>query len=249
MVGAHDGVVNPRHALAGLGTALLALAFLAPATAANSAVEGEVSRALQQLAALRTTAAAPAVSYERNYFGTSWADVDQNGCRTRDDILARDLTATTFRGSCTVMSGVLADPYAGKRERFSKARASAIQIDHVIPLSLAWRSGASTWPAGKLAAFANDPLNLLAVDGPANQAKSDSGPSAWLPPNPKYRCTYVMRFVRVSFLYGVSIAAADRGAAKRVLHACTTVVGHPTAMAALSPALWPHAAAFVHARP
>lgn len=231
-------------------TALLCL--LAPASpvhAASSAVELEVTRALRQLAVLRETTVDPVPPYERDYFGTAWADVDGNRCRTRDDILSRDLRGVAKRDACTVVSGTLADPYTGRKEAFSKARASAIQIDHVIPLSLAWHSGASNWPPGKRAAFANDPANLLAVDGPANQAKGDSGPGEWLPPNARYRCTYVIRFVRVAFLYGVTITTADRSAAKQVLDACTVVKGRPSTLVALSPDLWTHAATYVHASP
>lgn len=236
---------------AGVALALL-LAVLAPAAASAerpSPVEQEVARGLRQLAALRTTVQAPIVDYERDYFGTAWADVDGNDCRTRDDVLARDLSRLQRRDHCTVVSGVLNDPYTGRRLTFSKARASAIQIDHVVALSLAWRSGADRWSAGKRAAFANDPLNLLAVDGPTNQRKSDSGPSEWTPPNDKYDCTYVMRFVRVSFLYGATIATDDRAAAKRVLRSCSIVKGHPTSLMALSPSLWARAAGYVHAFP
>jgi len=229
------------------------LAVLAtPADAAGagtSPLEQEVARALRQLAALHTTSATPTAAYERDYFGTAWADVDGNDCRTRDDVLARDLRDVQKRDACTVVSGILADPYTGTRITFAKSRASAIQIDHVVPLSLAWHSGADAWSAGKRATFANDPLNLLAVDGPTNQGKGDSGPSEWLPPNAKYDCTYVMRFVRVSFLYGATIASADRTVAKRVLRKCAVVKGHPTTMRALSPSLWPHAATYVHATP
>lgn len=234
---------------AGIGAILVTSTLAWPAQAANSTVEQEIARSLKQLAALQTTQNLPITDYDRDYFGTSWADVDGNDCRTRDDILARDLTAVVKRDSCTVVSGKLADPYTGKALTFAKAKASAIQIDHVIPLSLAWDSGADTWPVGKRAAFANDPANLLAVDGPTNLRKSDSGIAEWLPPNAKYRCTYVIRFVRVAFLYGVSITAEDRAAAQQVLGACTVVKGHPAALTALSPDLWAHAAKYVHAFP
>ena len=222
----------------------------APSHAANASVlEQQVTIAVRELAALRPLAASPTVpEYQRAAFGTAWADVDGNHCRTRDDILARDLTKVTRRGTCTVMSGLLADPYTGTLERFTKAKASAVQIDHVVPLALAWRSGAWAWPAGKRATFANDPLNLLAVDGRLNVDKGDAGPSAWLPPNRAYRCTYVMRFVRVSFLYGVEVSAADRARASQVLRTCKRVVGKPMSLTALSPVLWPHAATYVHVR-
>ena len=238
----------PIRRIAALLSMLLAVG-MPPAAATPSALEQEITRALKELAALKTTSSAPQVDYNRDFFGTAWADVDGNDCRTRDDILARDLRQVQKRDACTVVSGVLADPYTGRKLVFRKAAASAIQIDHVVPLSLAWRSGADHWPLGKRAAFANDPLNLLAVDGPANQAKSDSGPSDWLPPNAKYDCTYVMRFIRVSFLYGATISGSDRVAAKRQLRTCSSVKGHPTTMAALSASLWPHAATYVHVTP
>ncbi len=246
---AHDGRMGARRWLVASSVALLSATVAGPASATKSTVEQEVTRSLKQLSALHVTTSPPAARYQRDYFGAAWADVDGNHCRTRDDILARDLTRISRRGACTVMSGTLADPYTGRREAFSKTRATAIQIDHLVPLSLAWRSGASTWPAGKLGTFANDPLNLLAVDGAVNEAKGDSGPSAWLPPYGRYRCTYVMRFVRVAFLYGVTIANADRVAVKRVLRSCAVVYGHPTKLLALSPGLWSRAASFVHAAP
>ncbi len=229
--------------------ACLVACIATPASGASSVVEQEVARSLKQLAALKVTPTAPIPTYERTYFGTAWADVDGNDCRTRDDILARDLTNVVKRDACTVLSGALVDPYTGALEKFSKAKASAIQIDHVIPLSLAWRSGASDWPSGKRATFANDPANLLAVDGKQNNAKSDSGPADWLPPSTRYDCTYVMRFVRVAFLYGVTITPADRAAVKVQLRSCSVVIGHPTTLQALSPDLWAHAATYVHTSP
>lgn len=223
---------------------------LQPAVAATpSPVEAEVARALKQLKALRPSAAATVPDYDRDYFGTSWADVDDNDCRTRDDILARDLRQLEKRDACTVVAGVLNDPYTGTRIVFAKADANAVQIDHIVALSLAWRSGASTWPRGKLAAFANDPVNLQATQGRANMTKGDSGPSEWLPSNRAYRCTYVMRFIRAAFLYQLTITTEDRNTARYVLQQCTLVRGTPTKAQALSPAVWPAAARFVHAWP
>lgn len=230
-----------------LSVATLTLQPVAAAT--PSPIEAEVARALKQLKALRPTSTATIPDYDRDYFGTSWADVDDNDCRTRDDILSRDLRNIEKRDACTVIAGVLNDPYTGTRIVFAKAQADKVQIDHIVALSLAWRSGAAAWPRGKLAAFANDPVNLQATQGRANMVKGDGGPSEWLPSNTAYRCTYVMRFVRAAFLYQLRISNADRNAARYVLQSCTLVRGNPTRAQALSPAVWPAAERFVHAWP
>src|SRR4051794_22565670 len=130
--------------------------------------------------------------YDREgLFGPPYADLDRNGCDQRNDVLRRDLDAVSFRPGtrdCVVVAGTLADPYTGRVLSFRKAAAAAVQIDHVVALSDAWQTGAQAWPAPRRAAFANDPLNLLAVDGPTNAAKGDGDAATWLPPNPAYRC-------------------------------------------------------------
>lgn len=164
--------------------------------------------------------------YDRDAFGEAWADVDGNGCDTRNDVLARDLAEVVFRADsdgCIVRSGRLDDPYTGRAIAYLRGEATsdAVQIDHVVPLSYAWRHGASSWSAGELEGFANDPLNLLAVDGPANQQKSDSGPGDWLPPDAAYACAYVERFAAVLARYGLTVAPADHDTMARVAADCT----------------------------
>ena len=177
-------------------------------------------------------------------FGTAWVDVDDNGCKTRDDILIRDLTGEVIGDSCHVLSGVLKDPYTGSRINFVRgvSTSTKVQIDHVIPLHLAWQLGASKWSFGKRVAFANDPINLIATDGPTNGAKSDSGPDEWLPPNAKYRCTYVIRFIRVAYLYQVRVTASMKTAMTSVLNKCTVIYGKPTLMKALPASIYKYAA-------
>lgn len=145
-------------------------------------------------------------------FGHAWADVDHNGCDTRNDILAKQLTGVVFRpGSrqCVVMAGDLRDPYTGGLIHFTKANASAVQIDHIYPLSLAWDMGADGWDTQRRINFANDPANLLAVDGPTNMSKGDSSPADWLPINATYRCEYVKRFLTIARTHGLPITKAD----------------------------------------
>jgi hypothetical protein len=184
-------------------------------------------------------------SYSRTQdFGKAWVDVDANGCKTRDDILIRDLSNEVIGSSCQVKSGVLKDPYTGITINFVRGvRTSlAVQIDHVIPLHLAWQLGAYKWSFGKRVTFANDPVNLIATDGPTNGSKSDSGPDEWLPPNSKYRCTYVIRFIRVAYLYRVGITSAMRNAMTSTLNSCKIISGKPTLIKALPASIYSYAA-------
>ncbi|MGI8695910.1 MAG: GmrSD restriction endonuclease domain-containing protein [Mycobacteriales bacterium] len=160
--------------------------------------------------------------YARSEFGPAWADVDQDGCDTRNDVLTRDLTATTYRSSCVVGTGILLDPYTGRTIPFVRGErtSSAVQIDHVVSLGDAWQTGAATWSASKREAFANDRIELLAVDGPTNDAKGDGDAATWLPPNKGYRCAYVARQVAVKARYGLWMTSAEAAASARVLARC-----------------------------
>lgn len=140
--------------------------------------------------------------YERANFGQRWADVDRNGCDTRNDELAawmREITYKPNTRNCVVLHGLLEDPYTGRTITFTRGEGTseAVQIDHLWPLAAAWQRGADHWSERRRLEFANDPLNLTPVDGPTNQSKSDSGPE-WLPPNADYRCTYAARLVLVA---------------------------------------------------
>lgn len=158
--------------------------------------------------------------YQRDAFGPAWADVDGNGCDTRNDILARDLTDVTYKAGddCVVASGTLHDPYTGKVIEFKRGRGTskAVQIDHVVALSDAWNDGADAWSDAKREQFANDPDNLLAVDGPANNAKRDKDPSQWLPSNTSYQCDYTKHYIEVATRYELNIPDAVRDTEARV---------------------------------
>lgn len=131
-------------------------------------------------------------------FGAAWADVDHNGCDTRNDILKRDMTSVGFKPGthdCVVMRGTLNDPYTGRIIRFRRGAktSSLVQIDHVVALKDAWATGAQELTAAQRERLANDPLNLLAVDGQSNQEKSWSDASQWQPSNRSFRCAYAAR--------------------------------------------------------
>lgn len=206
---------------AGLGTPVLVDARAAagyPVTAADL----EAGRTA--LAALPVKGRAPRTGYDREEFGARWADVDRNGCDTRNDVLHRDLDEiTTEPGTrgCVVLTGVLEDPYTGTTIDFERGERSAeVQIDHVVALSDAWQKGAQGWTREVRTAFANDPANLQAVDGPTNQQKGAGDAATWLPPNTGYRCVYALRQISVKSAYGLWVTAAERDALERQLGRC-----------------------------
>ncbi|WP_436777305.1 HNH endonuclease family protein [Yinghuangia sp. YIM S09857] len=169
---------------------------------------------------VRTAARGARTGYERDEYGPAWTDsatgvaLGKNGCGTRDDILRRDGTGVRFKSgsTCVVTAMSLADPYTGRSIPFEKSKATAVQIDHVVALSASWQMGAARWPEDKRVQFANDPLNLLAVDGPTNSGKGDATPAEWLPPNPAIRCAYVVRYAQVSVKYDLPVTDADKTA-------------------------------------
>ncbi|MFF3063968.1 DUF1524 domain-containing protein [Oerskovia sp. NPDC057915] len=158
-------------------------------------------------------------------FGARFADTDGNGCDTRNDALARSLTGTSFKpgtNDCVVLTGLLADPYGGAEIAFERGPLSSekVQVDHVVALTDAWHKGARAWDAARREAFANDPLNVLVVDGALNQQKGDGDASAWLPPNEAYRCAYVARQVGVKYTYGLRVTSSEKAALVAVLSTC-----------------------------
>lgn len=166
----------------------------------------------------------PEVAYDRvRDFGPAWADVDHNGCDTRDDVLARDLGAKRFRAGtngCVVVAGTFVDPYTGAVTHFAKSRATAVQIDHLVPLHAAWTLGAWRWPPEVRAAFANDPRNLVAVTGATNLDKSDSLADSWRPPSQQIHCVYAVNTVAVHAAYHLGVTAQERRALVGMLARC-----------------------------
>ena len=198
--------------------------------------------ALTVLATLPVKGRAPETGYDRDQFGPQWADVDRNGCDTRNDVLARDLTGEVLEPGtqdCVVVTGTLADPYTATTIDFVKGDGSSVDIDHVVALNNGWQTGAFAWDEIRRTAFANDPLNLLAVDYSANRQKGDGDAATWLPANRGYRCAYVARQVAVKSAYGLWVTAAERDAISRVLGGCPTEPVPVAATAAPEPAQEP----------
>ncbi len=186
-------------------------------TPSPSAAKGT---AAQLLATIPTKGRAPKTNYARTQFGDGWATVA--GCDMRNIILHRDMPGSAVGPDCKVLSGTLNDPYTGKIIAFMRgADTSAdVQIDHVVALSDAWQKGAQQLSADTRKKLANDPLELLAVDGPANQQKSDGDAATWLPPNKSFRCQYVARQVAVKVKYSLWVTQAEHDAISRILNTC-----------------------------
>ncbi len=168
---------------------------------------------------------APKTNYSRDQFGDGWEIV--GGCDMRNRILARDLREVFYVQStdmviCKVMSGVLDDPYTARTISFLRGPETSddVQIDHVVALSDAWQKGAQGLTPEQRLAFANDPLELLAVDGDANQQKSDSDAASWLPANKTYRCQYVARQIAVKKKYSLWVTRSEYDAMAQVLKTC-----------------------------
>jgi uncharacterized protein DUF1524 len=187
------------------------------------------AQAVAALDKLRVAGRGPLTGYDRDKFGQPWSDdVDvaggHNGCDTRNDLLkARMVRITVKPGThnCVVLSGTLLDPYTGHSLSFNKSKnPAAIQIDHIVPLAEAWRSGASRWTADQRRNLANDPAELAPVDGKTNSAKGDSGPDSWRPPNRGAWCWYAQTYIVVKTRYHLTTQASEKDALGAMLKYC-----------------------------
>lgn len=215
--------------VAALGTGCSAVldqvAVAAPGGPVGRSAAAPTGDAATALAALPVKGRAPKTGYTREQFGPAWADIDRNGCDQRNDVLKRDMTREKFKPGthdCVVLSGSLTDPYTGKKIAFTRGQGTseAVQIDHVIALSNAWQTGAQQLDEATRKSLGNDPLNLMAVDGPTNQSKGDSDAATWLPPVKSYRCTYVARQVAVKKKYHLWVTQGEHDAITTILAGC-----------------------------
>jgi hypothetical protein len=189
----------------------------------SESTEGNGQTALDQLRSLPIKGRAPRTGFDREgQFGSAWSDVDRNGCDTRNDILARDLDAITRDSRCRVLTGTLTDPFSGQVIDFVRGEqtSSKVQIDHVVALSNAWQTGAQALTKAQRIALANDPLNLIAVEGRLNQQKGDSDAASWLPPSKPFRCEYVARQIGVKTHYTLWVTQAEFDQMERILATC-----------------------------
>ena len=188
-------------------------------------LEASTKTAAAVLETLAVKGRAPKTGYERSQFGPTWSDVDRNGCDTRNDILYRDLTSIKYKDGtkeCVVLTGILVDPYSGEKISFVRGVGSSmdVQIDHVVALSNAWQTGAFKLTYDKRLAFANDPMNLLAVKGRLNSQKGDGDAATWLPPRKDIRCAYVAQQIVVKAKYKLWVTSAEKAAMLALLAKC-----------------------------
>ena len=207
--------------------AVVAALLLGATPNSASGVEQEPGLATALLETLAVKGRAPKTGYTRAQFGPAWADVDRNGCDTRNDILKRDLTSITYRAktrNCVVESGTLVDRYSGETINFVKGNISSmeVQIDHVVALSNAWQTGAFKLTADQRRALSNDPLNLFAVKGRLNSQKGDGDAATWLPPLKSFRCSYVAQQIAVKAKYSLWVTAPEKAAIVSILAKCPT---------------------------
>lgn len=179
-----------------------------------------VGSAGDALRTLEIKGRAPKTDYRRTQFGDGWAL--QGNCDMRNIILHRDMQDVVVGSNCKVVRGTLQDPYTGREITFTRGvdTSDDVQIDHVVALSDAWQKGAQALTRVERETLANDPLELLAVDGGANQAKGDGDAATWLPPHKSFRCRYVARQIAVKVKYRLWVTQAEYDAMARVLDAC-----------------------------
>ncbi|ORB32487.1 HNH endonuclease family protein [Mycolicibacterium parafortuitum] len=228
-------------------TVWLALAALLAIIVAYQTVEHSAQRSAQYVADADVPTVVPGADvlagiaevparirtgdYRRDAFGDAWTDDTtapggRNGCDTRNDILDRDLIEKTYvaisRCPTAVATGVLLDPYTNASVAFTRGAqvGAAVQIDHIVPLALAWDLGARNWTQEMRVRFANDPANLLAVAGGANQDKGDKPPALWMPPNGAFHCQYAMQFVEVLRGYGLPVDAPSAPVLRQAAETC-----------------------------
>jgi len=189
------------------------LSFARNGSDALSRVLGGGSITSTDLGELKVAKAGSMAGYDRSRFPDD--DADANGCATRDDVLARDLSGVQRRGPCTVTAGTLDDPYTGRHV----ADPSGVRVEHVVPLPVAWRSGAKDWDQDKRTRFANDPDTLLAVATGTARDRGGRGPDDWRPAR-RYQCAFAQRYVTVARDYDLTVTRAQHDALARMLGQC-----------------------------
>ncbi|MEU5556483.1 HNH endonuclease family protein [Streptomyces globisporus] len=213
-----SGVYARRLSVVAATAALAATSALFTAPSAQAAMPTPVSAATARtyLGQLTVGAEGSSSGYSRDKF-PHW--ITQSGaCNTREVVLKRDGTNVQQDSACAAVSGSWYSPYDGA----TWSAASDVDIDHMVPLAEAWRSGASSWTTTQRQSFANDLTRpqLIAVTDNVNQSKGDKDPAEWMPPSSSYMCTYVRAWVHVKKQYNLSVDSAEKSALQSALNGC-----------------------------
>ncbi|OKI56400.1 HNH endonuclease family protein [Micromonospora sp. CB01531] len=198
-------------------TGALVAVSAAPAVATPPGIPSKAT-AQSQLNALTVKTEGSMSGYSRDLF-PHWITISGT-CNTRETVLKRDGTSVVTDSSCAAVSGRWYSPYDGA----TWTAASDVDIDHVVPLAEAWRSGASSWTTSRRQSFANDLTRpqLVAVTDNVNQAKGDQDPATWQPPLSSYRCTYSKMWITVKYSWGLSLQSSEKSALQNMLNTCTS---------------------------
>ncbi|MFF3952137.1 HNH endonuclease family protein [Streptomyces sp. NPDC001890] len=213
-----SGVYARRVAVLAASAAFAATTTLLTAPTAQAAMPTPVSASTARtyLSQLTVAAEGSSTGYSRDKF-PHW--ITQSGaCNTREVVLERDGTNVTQDSSCAAVSGTWYSEYDGA----TWTAASDLDIDHMVPLSEAWRSGASSWTTAERQAYANDLTRpqLIAVTDNVNQAKGDKDPAEWMPSRTAYKCTYARAWVHVKHYYDLTVDSAEKSALQSILNGC-----------------------------
>ncbi|GAB1692334.1 HNH endonuclease family protein [Krasilnikovia sp. M28-CT-15] len=200
-------------------TALTLTVTVGAASAADATPSGipSTSTARAELDALTVAPQGPTSGYSRDLF-PHWITIS-GSCNTRETVLKRDGTSVVTDASCAAVSGSWYSPYDGATWH----AAADLDIDHLVPLAEAWRSGANAWSTSRRQAFANDLSHpeLIAVTDNVNQAKGDQDPSTWQPSVYSYRCTYAKMWIAVKYSWDLTVQATEESALRGMLDTCT----------------------------
>ncbi|GIH62442.1 HNH endonuclease family protein [Microbispora siamensis] len=199
--------------------AVLSLAVL-PITAvaiAPQAAADAGAPARRMLAQLKVAKPLSLRGYSHRRFQPRWAH-HKGECDAREVVLTRQGRGVRRNGACQAVKGVWHSPYDGKVLKSVKQ----IDVDHVVPLAYAWRSGAKRWSQAKRRAFANDLSRpeLVVVSHSANMAKGGQGPQSWRPPRRAYWCRYATSWITVKYHYRLLVTRAEKVALLNMLRTC-----------------------------
>lgn len=204
------------HARAVVTCSVIASLMLAAPAHADPPNIPDRPTAQAELDALIVAAEGPMSGYSREEF-PHWITVSGT-CSTRETVLKRDGTGVVTDRSCAATSGTWYSPFDGA----TWTSASDIDIDHVVPLAEAWRSGADEWTTARRQEFANDLSRpeLIAVTDDVNQAKGDQDPSTWRPVMASYHCAYARMWIRTKHHWELSLQPSEKSALQTMLNAC-----------------------------